>query len=342
MAVGDDGARDRALGGLWGLAVGDALGMPTQALPRDVVRGLFGPIAWFADAPEVNEISRGMPAGSVTDDTDQALIVARALVAGGGHVDARDLAERLLAWQAAMVARGSADLLGPSTARALVAIGRGVPVEEAGRWGDTNGAAMRIAAVGVAVPPEPLDRLVDRVTEASRATHHTRIAIAGASAVAAAVSLGVAGAGTDDCLDVAVRAAELGGRRGAFTGGPDVARRIRWAVGLVREAPGEDAALDLVADLVGTGVATQESVPAAFALVALCPGDPWRATRLAAGLGGDSDTVAAMAGAVGGAVSGLGGFPAEAVALVRDVNGLDLGPVADDLLRLRAGAAANG
>ena len=179
--------------------------------------------------------------------------------------------------------------------------------------------------------------LVDRVEEVSRLTHGTSIAIAGASAVAAAVSAGVGGGTTRECLELAVRAAELGGRRGAYVGGADVARRIRWAVGLVTGAA-EDAALHDVETLVGTGVATQESVPAALALVAMCPGDPWRAALLAAGLGGDSDTVAAMAGAVAGAAAGLGAWPPDAVDTVARVNGLDLEPLAHDLLALREAA----
>ena len=329
-----DEARGRALGGLYGLAVGDALGMPTQLMSRAAVAAAFGRLDWFRDAPDDGEVNRGMRAGQVTDDTDQALIVARALVAGRGHVDAAGLARSLLAWEADMRAAGSADLLGPSTTRALDAVRRGVPLAATGRWGDTNGAAMRIAGVGVATPPEPPAALVDRVEEVSRLTHGTSIAIAGASAVAAAVSAGVDGGTPAECLDAAVRAAELGGRRGAYVGGADVARRIRWAVGLVTGAAEDDALHDLDT-LVGTGVATQESVPAALALVAMCPGDPWRAALLGAGLGGDSDTVAAMAGAVAGAAAGLHAFPPDAVDLVRRVNGLDLEPLADDLLRLR-------
>ena len=67
------------------------------------------------------------------------------------------------------------------------------PPEEAGSEGDTNGAAMRIAPVGIMLPPEPLDALVDKVAETCRATHNTSIAIASAAAVAAAVSHGIAG-----------------------------------------------------------------------------------------------------------------------------------------------------
>ena len=56
-----------------------------------------------------------------------------------------------IAWERDMTARGSLDLLGPSTRRALDAVLAGTPPEEAGRSGDTNGAAMRIAPVGLAV-----------------------------------------------------------------------------------------------------------------------------------------------------------------------------------------------
>lgn len=332
---GASGRVGRAEGALLGLAVGDALGMPTQGLPRATVDRLYGPLRWFEPGPDANEISGGLPAGRITDDTDQALIVARALIAGGGHLPPGRLANDLLAWEARMAATGSLDLLGPSTKRALTALVGGADPEESGRWGDTNGAAMRVAPVGVLVAPQPLDRLVDRVEEVSRLTHNTGVAIAGAAAVAAAVSTGVEGGTFDDALDAAVLAARQGALRGAYAAGADVATRIVWAVGTVRGASSEAAALDAVAYLVGTGIATQESVPAAFALLALAPDDPWRVCLAAANLGGDSDTVAAMAGAVGGALHGRAAFGEAAVALVTHVNDLDLAPLVARLLELR-------
>ncbi|MGI3780746.1 MAG: ADP-ribosylglycohydrolase family protein, partial [Janthinobacterium lividum] len=337
VADGDAAAArvDRAEGALLGLAIGDALGMPTQYLPRGTVTDLYGGLRWFEPGPEANEISRGLPAGHVTDDTDQALVVARALVAGGGHVKPDRLARDLLAWEAHMVAADSLDLLGPSTKRALTALANGADPTETGRWGDTNGAAMRIAPVGVLVPPLPLDRLVDRVTEVCALTHNTGVAIAGAAAVAAAVSTGVDGGTFDDALDAAVLAARQGARRGSYVAGADVATRIVWAVDVVRAATSEAAALDAVSYLVGTGIATQESVPAAFALLALWPLDPWRVCLAAANLGGDSDTVGAMAGAVGGALNGAGAFPREAVTLVTTGNDLDVAPLVGALLALR-------
>lgn len=328
-------AVDRALGAFYGLAIGDALGMPTQMLPRDVVAELFGDLPWFATGPDVNEISAGIPAGRVTDDTDQAVIVARTLIDGGGSIDLALLAERLLDWERAMAAAGSLDLLGPSTKRALAAARAGAAPGESGRAGDTNGAAMRITPVGIATPAQPLERLCAAVAAASRLTHDTTVAISGASAVAAAVSAGVAGADVPAAVSLAQAAAEIGALHGHYVPAAALADRIGWAVGLVA-GRGDEESLEVIDRLVGTGVATQEAVPAAFAVASLAPDDPWRACRLAARLGGDSDTIAAMAGAVVGACCGLSALPPEAVQLVRDVNDLHLEPVVDGLLALRS------
>ncbi|MER7974754.1 ADP-ribosylglycohydrolase family protein, partial [Streptomyces sp. NPDC096080] len=56
---------------------------------------------------------------------------------------------------------------------------------------------------------------------------------------------------------------------------------------------------------------------------------------LAANLGGDSDTIGAIAGAVAGSVTGLAGLPADAVETLRTVNALDLEPLTTRLLALR-------
>ena len=93
-----------------------------------------------------------MPAGTVTDDTEQAVLLAGSWSRAAARIDPHELAAALTAWERAMAERGSLDLLGPSTKRALAAILAGVPPAEAGRTGTTNGAAMRIAPVGIAVP----------------------------------------------------------------------------------------------------------------------------------------------------------------------------------------------
>ena len=85
--------------------------------------------------------------------------------------------------------------------------------------------------------------------------------------------------------------------------------------------------------LVGTSLATQESVPAAFAIARRRP----RMTRgwpsVAASLGGDTDTIAAMAGAIAGACHGAGSVPAGARGHRGRVNGLRPDALATGLLR---------
>lgn len=308
---------DRALGALYGLAIGDALGMPTQELDRARAGAIIGSPAGFREAPADNPISHGLPAGSVTDDTMQCLLIANLLIAAGGTIEPQALADALLAWEREMGERGRTDLLGPSTKRALAAVAAGDDPSRTGRTGTTNGAAMRITPVGIATPGEPLDRLLAAVLAADRVTHDTDVAHAGAAAVAAVVSAGVGGENFESAAHQGIRAAG------------------RFGYGNLFEEALELESVDAIVDRFGTGVETAESVPTAFGLAGLSRGDAWEACVRAAGLGGDTDTIAALAGAMVGACTGLSSLPPEAVRKVREVNGLDLEPLVVGLLALR-------
>ena len=268
--------RDRALGALVGLAVGDALGMPTQGLSREHVRSVFGRITGLLPAPDDNPISAGLPAGSITDDTEQALLVADLLIEDRGRIDPGKLAVRLADWEDRMRERGSLDLLGPSTRKAVKRSWRGRRPSSPARTGTTNGAAMRIAPVGIAVPPGDLDRPLDpsrRHASSATATSSPSPAPPLSPPPSAPRSTGSRctsrwrspSAPPDGCAPRVV------GRR----------RRCRQ-----RASPGcwsaPPAAIraqvvpELVA-LIGTSLATQESVPCAFGVLALHPDDPWAA-----------------------------------------------------------------
>lgn len=325
--------KSRAAGTLIGHAMGDALGMPTQMLSMERVRVLFGELDRFHAGPSENPISPGQLPGTVTDDTHQAVILAALLLDGGGAVDLHAFAARLSDWHSSMESSGSLDLLGPSSLRAIAAFRAGTPVTEAGRWGDTNGAAMRVAPFGIAHSCLPLAPFVSRLAEVNVLTHNTRIANAGAAAIAAAVSAGIEGGSVADQIATAIDAAKLGELHGHDTPGPSVAARIAWAVSLTASDP---EPLRVISSLVGTSVATQESVPAALAIASRYADDPWRGVCAAASLGGDSDTVAAMAGAVLGASHGVEGFPPDAVAFLESANPeFNLRGLAAQLLEIR-------
>jgi ADP-ribosylglycohydrolase len=324
--------RAKALGAFYGLALGDALGMPTQAMSRTQIAARYGQVTGLLDAIPDQPVAPGMAAGSVTDDTEQAVLIANLLVDGHGQIDPRGFAGALRAWEADMVARGSLDLLGPSTKKALELLDAGVDPEQAGVQGTTNGAAMRITPVGIANRPGA--GLIDAVAQASRVTHNTSLGIAAASAIAAAVSASLDGADLGAALDEAERAAGAGARRGHWVPGGEILPRIRWARKWVR-GMSRAALADAVAEVIGTSVAAQESVVAAIALAAALGDDPAAALLMAAEIGGDTDTVAALCGAILGAQHGLAGLPADMITRVRDVNRLELEPLVDDLLKLR-------
>src|ERR671930_297008 len=90
---------DRSLGALYGLAIGDALGMPAQEMPSDRAQAILGTPPDFRDGPDDNPIARGLPAGTITDDTMQCLLLAEQLIDGNGQLDHMAFAEALITWQ---------------------------------------------------------------------------------------------------------------------------------------------------------------------------------------------------------------------------------------------------
>lgn len=328
---------DRARGTLIGMAIGDALGMPTQSFPRALIRERYGFITGFLDGAPDQPIAPNMPAGSITDDTEQAIIVGQLLVEGSGHIEPRAFAAALLDWEQDMIRRGSNDLLGPSTKSALAALQAGASPEETGKSGTTDGAAMRIPPVGIAFAPGP--RLMNAVVEACSVTHNTGLGISGAAAVAAAVSTGIAGGEVGEALEASERAAREGATRGHWVAGAQIAARYTFLAPQMRGMSSEGFS-EWLYSVVGSSLASQEAVVCALLIADRFRDDPFVGLSCAASLGGDTDTIAAMAGAMLGAAHGVSGFPAQVVSAVLRVNSLDLDVLAQQLLTLRHSPAA--
>ena len=332
----------RAHGALAGLALGDALGMPTQAMSPAQIRAVYGRITGLVDGDASQPYAPGMPAGSVTDDTEQALLVASLLVRGrgssSGHaaLDAGEFAHALLAWEDSMIARGSLDLLGPSTKAALERVRAGEDPLSVGGAGTTNGAAMRVTPVGIAVSTADPQAFAESVWSSCQVTHATRQGFQSAALVAAAVSLGI-DAASSSASDVrallweAVTYVDSLPERGAWAPDPDVVAATRRALELASTPPSPSP--ELLAEQIGSSVASAQAIPMAFALLARDPSP--RALLDAANLGGDTDTIGAIAGAILGAAAGVGVFDGSALAQVEEVSRLGLPSVAGELLELR-------
>ena len=333
----------RAYGALAGLALGDALGMPTQAMSPEQIRSTYGRITGLVDADASQPYAPGMPAGSVTDDTEHALLVASLLVRGRGSasgrvaLDAGEFADALLAWEDSMIERGSLDLLGPSTKAALERVRAGEDPLTVGGAGTTNGAAMRVTPIGIAMSTADPEAFADAVWSTCQVTHATRQGFESAALVAAAVSLGIDSARSPapdlrSLLWKALSYVDSLPARGAWTPDPDVVAATRRAMQLV--ANPASSSLECLVEQVGTSVASAQAIPMAFALLARDPSP--QALLDAANLGGDTDTIGAIAGAILGAVLGFEVFVGRGLAQVELASRLDLPSVALELVELRA------
>lgn len=309
---------ERVLGALHGVAVGDALGIPAgHYSPEEIpivyggrITGLVQQIRRFGSVPPKWRL------GEVSDDTVQTLAVAEA-VAGAGSVQRIEVGRRLLAlpnrYCNSTTSCGKFRAYGDPNA---VAVG-----------GGGNGAAMRISPVGIVTPLQHIELLIHDVVAVSTLTHNTPVALAGAIAVAAAVSAAVAGQTGPQIVDSALMAVE---HFEAFlnSGPPLMSVEIRRAVKL-----GPQGWVDSLGLGGAWGYVAEQSVPCVLALTA-CELRPKDALLAAVNLGGDADSIASMVGAIAGA-SWPDSIPTAWVELVVGVNGLDCQPLAAALARLR-------
>jgi ADP-ribosyl-[dinitrogen reductase] hydrolase len=159
---------DRAAGVLLGLACGDALGRPVEFETPARILAQYGKVTEMLANGTWNK-----PAGTVTDDTDMALCLARSLVDCGGF-DPDDVADRFVAWY-----DSEPFDVGNMTARSLSRIRAGHTWADAGQqvWEESpegsnagNGSVMRAPPLAVAFATEE-SRVVETSETSSRITH---------------------------------------------------------------------------------------------------------------------------------------------------------------------------
>jgi len=278
-------------GCLLGVICGDVLGAPVEGLPAEQIRRQFG------------RISRPIPGpggrACYTDDTLMTLALARSLVRCAGRVDPEDCAA------AGAAAFDPQRGYGRSAVKVLEALRGGVSWRETGtllfpEGSYGNGAAMRIAPIGLLYGTDPAATLTQKVAAAVSATHVHPEAVEGAVLLARAIGR---------ARDLAPNEAETLGKilpelqhvcRHA-----GLAQRMR----LVEKLIHQQATVGTAQRQLGSGVRTLESVPFAIFLSLQNATAPLEGLLAAVNAGGDTDTVAAMTGAVLGALHGEAMFP---------------------------------
>ena len=132
----------------------------------------------------------------------------------------------------------------------------------------------------------------------------------------------------------ALRAHDCALVKGEPTWAASIARRFELSLREMPNLPDEENFSRWVYDVLGTGTMTSESVSAALAIAWYCR-EPMRCAKLCANLGGDTDTIGAMATAICGAAVGLDGFDQDTVRYLEETNGLDFRAMAERIVALR-------
>ncbi|PSW18071.1 ADP-ribosylglycohydrolase family protein [Photobacterium sanctipauli] len=327
----------KILGCLYGQAIGDAMGMPSELWTKNQVTAYFGWISDFLPGPEENIAANEFEAGEFTDDTSQCVALMDAIIEDEGDIIPENIAKHIIAW-AKRIDAFEKNILGPTSKSALTAITQGVPFEKIEANGVTNGSAMRVAPMGCLLPTHDKDQFVSGVRLSCLPTHKSDIAIAGAVVISWAISRALEGASWQQIKGEVIPLANDTQRQHESTFSPLLGHRINFALAVVQaSASAQDAktALNDLYEQVGAGMDIIESVPTAIALVELADTQPLRCAELAANLGGDTDTIGAMAVAICGALHGLDAFADQHIDLINQANNIDFTPYAQTLATFR-------
>ncbi|MCS7254603.1 MAG: ADP-ribosylglycohydrolase family protein [Armatimonadota bacterium] len=191
----------RFQGCLVGLAVGNALGMPVEGWTKEQIRMRYGVL---------NEMVNGIrPAGTVTDDTMQAICIAES-IAEIGHFDADDIMRRLLNWY-----RTDPFGIGMHTWRVLKLVDAGVDWRDAVERVEQlyapmtagNGSLMRCAPIGMRYYRE-IGALLEYSAESSQLTHLNELCVASCVFFNAVLSRVLQGWGKTEAVSFAVEVTE--------------------------------------------------------------------------------------------------------------------------------------
>jgi len=325
--------RGKIAGVLYGLALGDALGMPPEFLSQEEIKRKYGRITDFLDGDPENAISRFYKAGQYTDDTGQALAVLDSLTQTDFVPEAKNIGAHLLTW-ADREDAFQKGLLGPTSSQVLTRIKAGEDPQPIARQAVTNGAAMRIAPVGTLFDPDQMEALCRYVADISMVTHASDAAICGACMIAMAVSSAVSGEGKEEMIKRVLLLEPYARTLGADTDSPSLSPRVKKGVAVAEEYTDDpEGFASALSRLTGSGADVWESVPAALCIAYYGYEDPKKSAVFSANFGGDTDTIGAMATAICGGAAGVEGIADSDIEVLKEANQVDFTPYVDALFR---------
>lgn len=335
---------DKILGGLIGAAAGDALGAATEARSREQIIEYFGgKVVDFVQPPQ-DTFSAGSKPGQVTDDFSSLYFLMEAIVNNKGIVTPRVVGDSLVEWSNHKVFFDR--FAGPTTRAAInrfkkddytIKNDKKLSPRQA-----TNGAAMRIGALGFLYPGD-MDKTIDAVITVTRMTHDNYLAISGALAVALAVNQALQdNSNYIEVIKYGLYGAEIGEIKGREISkdvpGPSVLAKMKYALRIANDIKlNEEEKVIEITDRIGTGLMISEAVPAAFGIFATHKGDCMKTIISCVNAGYDTDTLATIAGIIAGSLNGSKVFPNHFLDVLDNANGFDIESLSQDILNISLG-----
>ena len=279
-------------------ACGDAVGKATEFMTPQDIASVFGHITAMPDISKSITHS-DLPLYAVTDDTEQNLWLLRRYLKDKA-VTIENTVDELLKWIDGTDAIRK-HYIGPSSLKALQGIKNGEDPLKAGINGTTCGGIMRVPAAVFAARILNLD-LDTCIYNALVCTHNNSIALESAYAYAYALSYALAnpGCSNKDLLCKAKEGCTVGLSKAPWiSAGASLLDRLIFLEKMDLRRYEEQAFKSFIYGVLGTGLPSYETASAVFALL-LYTDDPVKTMFLSAELGGDTDTIGALACSLAG------------------------------------------
>ena len=285
---------DSVVGCLLGTAVGDALGLPFEALSKRRLGRIY---------PDIDGHHFFLGRGMTSDDTEHTCLVAQALIVSGGEVEAfaRNLAWRLRFWLL-----GLPVAIGFATLRAILKLWLGFPPDRSGVRSAGNAPAMRSAVIGICYGHDR-QKLYELVGVSTRITHTDPKAEWGALAVALAAHLASSRSEPHTSpLEYCQALETLLGREAQ-----EFLALVRKAAESAETRESTESFAAQLGLSQGVSVDVYHTVPVALQSWLKHQQDYRAAVLEVVRCGGDTDTLAAIVGGIIGARVGKSGIPQE-------------------------------
>lgn len=278
---------EKARGIIFGLAIGDALGYPTEFMSLDRIKATYGSQG-ISDLPKTPAL--------FSDDTQMSIAVAEALIkSGNGNLDTimEAVKNEVVKWRHSPEnnrAPGNTCLAGVSNME------RGIHWSESGIADSKGcGSAMRVTSIGYFYQGDP-KKLKTMARASGICTHGHRTAVASSVGAAYLVKLALDGIPPNRMISELLE----------FTHG--ISRKFDKAILKVEGClawEDEEKALKYL----GKGWIGEEAVALALYCFLKYPGDYKKTVLRGANTEGDSDSIACIAGGLSGAYLGIDAIP---------------------------------